>query len=108
MIEISKFKDEYTNDVIDLVLHFQNDGTRPSVSVDDQPDLLHITEKYIIVGDWFWIATDNGKLAGTIGIMPCNEEVAVMKIFCIWKISKQSTSFRQKIIQLLPWFCQEK
>lgn len=51
MIEISKFKEEYTNDVIDLVLHFQNDGTRPSVSVDDQPDLLHITEKYIIVGD---------------------------------------------------------
>lgn len=51
MIEISKFKDEYTNDVIYLVLHFQNDGTRPSVSVDDQPDLLHITEKYIIVGD---------------------------------------------------------
>ena len=51
MIEISKFKDEYTNDVIDLVLHFQNDDTRPSVSVDDQPDLLHITEKYIIAGD---------------------------------------------------------
>ena len=85
MIEIRKFKDDYTNDVIDLVLHFQNDGTRPSVSVDDQPDLLHITEKYIIVGGCFWIATDNGKLAGTIGIMPCNEEVAVMKNFLYMK-----------------------
>lgn len=85
MIEISKFKDEYTNDVIDLVLHFQNNGTRPSVSVDDQPDLLHITKKYINVGGYFWIATDNGKLAGTIDIMPCNEEVAVMKIFLYMK-----------------------
>ena len=63
MIEISKFKDEYTNDVIDLVLHFQNDGTRPSVSVDDQPDLLHITEKYIIVGGYFWISSDNVKFS---------------------------------------------
>ncbi len=85
MIEISKFKDEYTNDVIDLVLHFQNDGTRPPVSVDDQPDLLHITEKYINSGGYFWIATDNGKLAGTIGIMPCNDKVAVMKKFFVYE-----------------------
>lgn len=70
MIKISKFRDEYTNDVIDLVLHFQNDGTRPPVSVNDQPDLLYITEKYINAGGYFGIATDNGKLGtGTIGVM---------------------------------------
>ena len=85
MIEISKFRDEYTNDVIDLVLHFQNDGTRPPVSVDNQPDLLHITEEYINAGGYFWIATDNGKLAGTIGIMPCNDKVAVMKKFFVYE-----------------------
>ena len=46
MLSIIPFEDRYTQDVIDLVLHFQNDGTRPPVSVDDQPDLLHITESY--------------------------------------------------------------
>lgn len=35
MITISQFEDKYIQDVIDLVLHFQNDGTRPIVSVDD-------------------------------------------------------------------------
>ena len=47
MLSIIPFEDRYTQDVIDLVLHFQNDGTRPPVSVDDQPDLLHITESYM-------------------------------------------------------------
>lgn len=37
MITISQFENRYTQDVIDIVLHFQNDGTRPIVSVDDQP-----------------------------------------------------------------------
>lgn len=43
MITITQFEEFYTQDVIDLVLHFQNDGTRPIVTVADQPDLLHIT-----------------------------------------------------------------
>lgn len=51
MLSIIPFEDRYTQDVIDLVLHFQNDGTRPPVSVDDQPDLLHITESYMQKGD---------------------------------------------------------
>ena len=35
MISIIQFKEQYTQDVIDLVLHFQNDGTRPLVTVAD-------------------------------------------------------------------------
>ena len=33
MITISQFDVKYTQDVIDLVLHFQNDETRPMVTV---------------------------------------------------------------------------
>ena len=62
MISIIKFKDCYTQDVIDLVLHFQNDGTRPLVTVNDQPDLLNIKESYVNNGGDFWIAIDNDKL----------------------------------------------
>lgn len=53
MIKITQFDDKYTQDVIDLVLHFQNDGTRPLVTVDDQPDMLHITDAYINAGGNF-------------------------------------------------------
>ncbi len=79
MISIIPFKNCYTQEVIDLVLHFQNDGTRPLVTVDNQPDLLNIVDAYINVGGNFWVAIDNNRVVGSIGIMPCNEEVAILK-----------------------------
>ena len=85
MITITQFEEFYTQDVIDLVLHFQNDGTRPIVTVADQPDLLHITDAYFRIGGSFWIARDGEKLAGTIGIMPCGNGVAVLKKFFVYE-----------------------
>lgn len=86
-IEISKFSSEYTQDVIDLVLHFQNDGTRPLVSVDEQPDLLTIEESYMKAGGDFWIAREkeSGKLIGSIGLMPYTDEIAVLKKFFVYE-----------------------
>lgn len=83
MITISQFEDRYTQDVIKLVLHFQNDGTRPVLSVDDQPDLLNIVGEYIEKGGNFWIARDDQKLIGSIGIMPYHAEIAVLKKFFV-------------------------
>lgn len=85
MITITQFKDKYTQDVIDLVLYFQNDGTRPKVSVNDQPDLLNIVGEYIDKGGNFWIAKEGEKLIGSIGIMPCNAEIAVLKKFFVYE-----------------------
>lgn len=85
MITISQFEDRYTQDVINLVLHFQNDGTRPIVSVDDQPDLLNIVGEYIVKGGNFWIARDGERLIGSIGIMPYSAEIAVLKKFFVYE-----------------------
>lgn len=85
MITISQFEDKYTQDVINLVLHFQNDGTRPIVSVDNQPDLLNIVGEYIDTGGNFWIARDDEKLIGSIGFMPYNAEIAVLKKFFVYE-----------------------
>lgn len=85
MITISQFEDKYTQDVINLVLHFQNDGTRPIVSVDDQPDLLNIVGEYIDKGGNFWIARDDEKLIGTIGIMPYSTDIAILKKFFVYE-----------------------
>ena len=88
MITNSQFENRYTQDVIDIVLHFQNDGTRPIVSVDDQPDLLNIVDEYINKGGNFWIAKNDETLIGTIGIMPYSNEIAVLKKFLYMKITK--------------------
>lgn len=50
-ILIDVFNTSDTDEVIDLALHFQNDGTSPPVTVDDQPDMLNIKEQYIDTGE---------------------------------------------------------
>ena len=69
MIEIGTYSTCDKESVIALVLHCQNDGTRPLVGVEDQSDLLHIEEEYIYDGGNFGWQRKNGKVAGTIGLM---------------------------------------
>ena len=109
MISITQFKDCYTQDVIDLVLHFQNDGTRPFVTVKDQPDLLSIKESYINTGGNFWTAIDNDRLIGSIGIMPYGKEIAVLKKFFVYE-EYQENPFHlgQKLYAVLSSFAKEK
>ena len=85
MIEIRTYSDEDREEVIRLVLHCQNDGTRPSVSVDDQPELRRIPEKYMDSGGNFWVAKDNGKTAGSIGLMKFGDGTAVLKKFFVYE-----------------------
>ena len=85
MIEIDIFRQSDTDDIIKLVLHCQNDGTRPLVTINEQPDLLHIKEEYIDTGGNFWVAKDEGKLAGTIGLYPCGNNTAILKKFFVYE-----------------------
>ena len=80
MIEIGTYSAYDRDEVIALVLHCQNDGTRPLVSVEDQPELLRIKEEYIDGGGNFWVAKENGKVAGTIGLMNKGNGLCILKI----------------------------
>ena len=109
MITIGQFEDKYAQDVIDLVLHFQNDGTRPLVTVNDQPDLLNITCEYIEKGGNFWVAKDDSKLIGSIGIMPYNNEIAVLKKFFVYEdYQGEPYHIGQKLYTRLLSFANEK
>lgn len=85
MVSISQFQNQYAQAVIDLVLHFQNDGTRPPVTVADQPDLLDIPGAYIQPGGNFWIATEGERLVGSIGLMLYGPEIAILKKFFVYE-----------------------
>lgn len=85
MIKIKEYTDAYRDDVIALVLHCQNDGTRPIVGVENQPELLDIKKSYLKNGGYFWIATDDGKLAGTIGLMNCGNGIGILKKFFVYE-----------------------
>lgn len=85
MIEIKTYTELDKDQIIALVLHCQNDGTRPLVSVEDQPELLHITENYIQDGGNFWVAKENGKVAGTIGLMNKGNGLGILKKFFVYE-----------------------
>ena len=85
MIEIEKYSERDKDEIIAIVLHCQNDGTRPLVSVEDQPELLCIREKYIDNGGCFWGAKENGKVVGTIGLMNKGNGLCILKKFFVYK-----------------------
>lgn len=82
-MEIHSFQTEDQNEIIDLVLSCQNDGSRPLVSVEDQPELLSIPEKFLGNGGGFWVAKENGKVAGCVGLMNCGHGLGILKKFFV-------------------------
>lgn len=85
MIEISVFEDADQDAIIQLVLHCQNDGSRQPVSVYDQPELLAIRETYLQGGGSFWVAKENGVLAGSIGLMNYGNGIGILKKFFVYE-----------------------
>lgn len=85
MIEIYSYSKEDQAEITALVLHCQNDGTRPLVTIDDQPDLLHIKEEYIDTGGNFWVAKENNRVIGCIGIKNYNHGISVLKKFFVYE-----------------------
>lgn len=84
MIEINRYQDTDKEELIELVLHCQNDGSRPSVSVDDQPELLCIEEKYFASGGYFWVAKEDGRVIESIGLMDGQNRIGILKKFFVY------------------------
>lgn len=85
MMEIKLFEDTDTKEVIELVLHCQNDGSRPLVSVADQPELLLIQETYFAPGGSFWVAKEQNRLTGSIGLQNCGNGLGILKKFFVYE-----------------------
>lgn len=83
MISIGEFIPSDTDGIVTLVLHCQNDGTRPPVRAEDQPDILHIGAAYAGGGGAFWVAKDRGKVVGTIGLMNAGNGLGILKKFFV-------------------------
>lgn len=108
-MKIKTYIDEDREEIIALVLHCQNDGTRIEVSVDDQPDLLNIKEKYIDNGGNFWVAKENGRVAGSIGLMMYGDSIAVLKKFFVYEAYRgKPYHLGRQLYETLLSFAKEK
>ncbi len=82
-MKITTFDNKYTQGIIDLVLSCQNDGTRPLIGVESQPDLLNIQSEYIEKGGNFWVALEDKKVIGTIAFYPYSNNIGLLKKFFV-------------------------
>ncbi len=80
---IKPFEQSYQDEVIQLALHCQNDGTRPYIDVNNQPNLLNIPKEYFGSGGYFWIVEDKNKVVGTIGLIKCGDSIGILKKFFV-------------------------
>lgn len=82
-IEIKEYAEDDREEIIELVLYCQNDGSRPLVGVEDQPELLCIRAAYFASGGCFWVAKVEGRVVGCIGLMNLGGGLGVLKKFFV-------------------------
>ena len=84
-MEIKTYSGGYKDEIISLILGIQNDEAGINLSLQEQPDLLDISQSYQQNGGGFWVALTDGKVIGTIGLMKKEQRCAVLKKFFVKK-----------------------
>lgn len=77
-MRIISYREEFKQQVIDLILHIQNEEAKINLALQ-QPDLLDIKDSYISRGGEFLVAIENGVVIGTIAFMNYGDHNAVLK-----------------------------
>ena len=80
-MQIIRYQEQYKRQIIDLILHIQNDEAKIDLPIEEQPDLLDIPDYYEKDGGGFWLAVDNNEVIGTFAFMNYGDGNAVLKKF---------------------------
>lgn len=106
-IEITTYRGEYKQQIIDLILHIQNDEAGINLSLEEQPDLLNIRESYEKEGGEFWVAIMDGNVIGTLAIMNKGNGNAVLKKGFVKKEYRKHGILTQ-LYEVMMTFAKEK
>ena len=108
MLEIQQIDNQYSESVIDLILNIQQKEFNVPITIEDQPDLLHINEFYFETGGNFWGAFINNELVGTIALVKFDEKAAaIRKMFVKKEFRGKEYSIAQKLLEILITYCRE-
>jgi GNAT superfamily N-acetyltransferase len=79
---VKQYSNEYQTQVIDLILHIQQQEYNIPITKNDQPDLFTIEDFYQKGNGNFWVAVYDQKIVGTISLLDIgNNQVALRKMF---------------------------
>ncbi|MGI5889105.1 MAG: GNAT family N-acetyltransferase [Oscillospiraceae bacterium] len=103
-MEIVSYKEEYKQQIIDLILHIQNDEAEINLPIEEQPDLLDIPFYYEKNGGRFWAAVNGDEVIGTFAFMNYGNGNAVLKKFFVradWRGRRVGLALYQTVIGYL-------
>lgn len=102
-MQIEAYSGKYDEEIISLILDIQNNESKINLSLEEQPDLLTIHKSYQENGGEFWIALDQGKVIGTLGLMMKADHCAIMKKFFVkkeYRSQKVGLALYKKLLEL--------
>lgn len=107
-LEIQPIGNEYSEQVIDLILTIQQKEFNIPITIQDQPDLLEIESFYQEAGGNFWGAFIDGELVGSIALVKFEERAgAVRKMFVKKEFRGREFNIAQILLEILISFCRE-
>ncbi|WP_075618510.1 GNAT family N-acetyltransferase [Paenisporosarcina indica] len=79
---VEVYSHKFQEQVVDLILHIQQQEYNIQITKEDQPDLFNIPEFYQTGNGNFWVALYDNKVVGTISLLDLgNQQVALRKMF---------------------------
>lgn len=78
-MKIITYQETYKQQIIDLILHIQNEEAKINLSLAEQPDLLDIPNYYEKDGGEFWLAVEGDTVIGTLALMNKGNGNGVLK-----------------------------
>lgn len=101
--------DQYSNDVIQLILPIQQIEFGVPVTLEDQPDLQNIEAFYCKSGGHFWGAFDGNTLVGTIALINTGHQAgAIRKMFVKKEYRGKQLGIAQRLLDGLLAYSREK
>jgi N-acetylglutamate synthase-like GNAT family acetyltransferase len=101
-VVIQPFNQSYTADVQNLILNIQQAEFNLPISLPDQPDLEDISKFYQQGKGNFWVAVEDEKVAGTIGLLHTGEDYGVLrKLFVSEKYRGGDKKVAKKLLDTL-------
>ncbi|MCW3465746.1 GNAT family N-acetyltransferase [Chitinophaga nivalis] len=99
---INSIGNQYSREVIDIILPIQQQEFNIPITLEDQPDLLDIENNYHRTGGGFWGASVNGELVGTIALISLGHQAgAVRKMFVRKAFRGKEFGIAQQLLQHL-------
>jgi len=99
---ITPIKNEFENEIVDLILSIQQIEFNVPITLQDQPDLLDIDNFYYGSGGGFWGAFIGEELVGTIALVKFDEKgAAIRKMFVKKEYRGKEFSIAQNLLVTL-------